>query len=171
MQVVTRGRAQSGHVTQMSQYSETKRVTRCGWRHAPEARRDLWRFEKLESQVLDVKTRRIDFWSSQGRGELAPYGGGRSRWGPNEYDSIEDCVSPPYVETFNSKLIKGFRNWTRNRYVFSNSEIPLFYRYEHYISISRIALIVNMVIIYLSLLIYPNFWLSPEVSSLTFPVF
>ena len=23
-------------------------------------------------------------------------------------DSIEDCVSPPYIETFNSKLIKGF---------------------------------------------------------------
>ena len=29
------------------------------------------------------KTRRIDFWSSQARGELAPYEG-RSRWGPNE---------------------------------------------------------------------------------------
>ena len=28
-----------GSVTKMSQYSETKRVTQCEWRHAPEARR------------------------------------------------------------------------------------------------------------------------------------
>ena len=31
---------------------------------------------------------------------------------------MEDCVSPPYVETFNSKLIKRFRTWTRSSYVF-----------------------------------------------------
>ena len=63
------------------------------------------------------QTRKIDFWSSQTRGELAPYGG-RSRWGLNEYDSKEDCVSPPYVETFNSELIKRYRIQTRSRYVF-----------------------------------------------------
>ena len=72
------------------------------------------------------QTKRFDFCSSQTRGELAPYGG-RSRWGPNEYDIIEDCVSPPYVETFNTKLIKRFRTWTRSRYVFSNFEIPMFF--------------------------------------------
>ena len=58
--------------------------------------------------------------------ERAPYRG-RSSWGPNELDSIENCVSPPYVETFNSKLIKRFRSWTRSLYVFSNSEIPMFF--------------------------------------------
>ena len=72
-------------------------------------------------------------------------GGGRSSWEPNELDSIENCVSPPYVETFNWKFIKRFRTWTRSRYVFSNSGIPMFYRYEHAMSISHIALIVNMV--------------------------
>ena len=36
------------------------------------------------------------------------------------------CLSP-YVETFNSKLIKRFRTWTRSRYVFSNFEIPMFF--------------------------------------------
>ena len=72
------------------------------------------------------QTRRIDFWSSQTRGERSPYEG-RSSWGPNEWDSIDDCVSPSYVETFNSKLIKRFRTWTRSRYVFSNSGIPMFF--------------------------------------------
>ena len=70
---------------------------------------------------------------------------GAARVGGQMNDSLEDCVSPPYVETFNSKLIKRFRTWTRSRYVFSNSEIPMFYRYEHYMSISYIALIANMV--------------------------
>ena len=67
---------------------------------------------------------------------------GPQELGAKMNDSIEDCVSPPYVETFNSKLIKRFRTWTGSRYVFSNSEIPMFYRYEHYMSISHI---VNMV--------------------------
>ena len=41
----------------------------------------------------------------------------------------QDCVSPPYVETFNSKLIKRFRAGTRSRYVFSNLVNPMFYAY------------------------------------------
>ena len=45
------------------------------------------RFVENWKKVVELKirrqTRRIDFWSSQTRGELAPYGG-RSRWGPNE---------------------------------------------------------------------------------------
>ena len=93
------------------------RVTGCGWRHAPEARRGLCENLKKES-------RRIDFWSSQAPGERASYQS-CTRWGPNEQDSKEDCVSPPYVETFNSKLIKRFSTWTRSRYVVLNSEIPM----------------------------------------------
>ena len=50
-----------------------------------------------------------------------------------------------YVETFNSKLIKRFRTWTRSRYVFSNFEIPMFYRYEHSMFIMDMAIFVYMV--------------------------
>ena len=107
------------------------------------------------------QTRRIDFWSSQARGECAPNGGGggggRLSWGPKELDSIEDCVSPPYVETFNSKLIKRFRTWTRS-YVFSKFRdsyvLYIFYSNEHYMSISPIVLIVNMIYIYIYIYIY-----------------
>ena len=102
---------------------------------------EIWR--KLGVEIRHW-TKTVDFWSSQTQGELAP-NGGRSRWGPNELDSIEDCVPPPCVETFNLKLIKRFCTWTRSRYVFSNFEIPIFYHNEHYMSISHIALIVNMV--------------------------
>ena len=69
------------------------------------ARRFVGDLKKVRELNTRRQTRRLDFWSSQTQGELAPYGG-CSRWGPNEWDSIEDCVSPPYVETFNSKLIK-----------------------------------------------------------------
>ena len=86
----------------------------------------LWESEESEESRIRRQTRRIDFWSSQTQGKLAPYGG-HSNWGPNEYDSIEDCVPPSYVETFNSKLIKRFPTRTRNRYVFSNSDIPMFF--------------------------------------------
>ena len=110
----------------MSQYSETKRVTECGWRHAPEARGGLCEnLKEVRELRMRRQTRRIDFWSSRAWGEPAPYGG-RTRRGPNEQDNIEDCVSPPYVETFNSK-VKRFRTWTRSRSVFSNSEIPMFF--------------------------------------------
>ena len=73
----------------------------------------IWR--KKESG-FGHQTRRIDFGARRREANLRPMGG-RSSWGPNEKDSIEDCVSPPYVETFNSKLIKRFRTWTRSSYV------------------------------------------------------
>ena len=106
----------------------------------------IWRKTELGTRR---QTRRIDFWSSQTRGERALYEG-RSRRGPNEWDSIEDCVSPPYVETFNSKLIKRFRTWTRSRYVFSNSEIPM----SHYMSISHMAIFVYMAMQHVYIYIY-----------------
>ena len=71
-------------------------------------------------------------------------------WVPHEIGARwrsqhKKIVSPSHVETFNSKLIKRFRTWTRSRYVFSNFESPMFYRYEHYMSISHMALIVAIV--------------------------
>ena len=84
---------------------------------------------KVEELKLDTGRRRSTFGARRREANLRPMRG-RSSWGPNEYDSIEDCVSPPYVETFNSKVIKRFRTWTRSRYVFSNSGIPMFFIYS-----------------------------------------
>ena len=108
------------------QHWGTERVTECEWRHAPEARGGLWRIErKLESWVQDAKQEGSTFGARRGEANSRPMGA--TRYGGQMNDSIEDCVSPPYVETFNSKLIKRFRIWTRSRYVFSNFEIPMFF--------------------------------------------
>ena len=57
----------------------------------------------------------------------------------------QDGVSPPYVETFNSKVIKRFRTRTNKSlrvFEFRDSYVLyMFYRYEHYMSISHMALI------------------------------
>ena len=92
------------------------------------------------------QTRRIDFWSSQARGEFAPYGGGVLELGAKWIRQHRRlCLSSLrrnlYIEVnkkvsyLNKKLLRVF-------------EIPvlyIFYRYEHYMSISHIALIANMV--------------------------
>ena len=103
---------------------------------------EIWR--KLESWdwTLDEDDRLLEL--ADARRTCALWGAARDGGQMNK-TSVEDGVSPPYVETFNSKLIKRFCTWTGGRYVFSNFEIPMFYRYEHYMSISHIALIVNMV--------------------------
>ena len=56
------------------------KVTGCGWRHAPEARGGLCEnLKEVRELGTRCQTRRIDFWSSETRGELAPYGGGSRR--------------------------------------------------------------------------------------------
>ena len=45
------------------------------------ARRFVGDLKKVRELSTRRQTRRIDFWSSQARGELAP-DWGRSRWGP-----------------------------------------------------------------------------------------
>ena len=116
-------------------------VTGYGWRQAPEVHGDLC--ENLKKvRVQDTRRRRSTFGACRREANVRPMGG--SSWGPNESDNIEDCVSPPYVETFNSKLRKRFRTWTRSCYVFSNSEIYMFYCYEHSMSISPMAIFVYM---------------------------
>ena len=59
-----------------------------------------------------------DGWFSLARGDLC--GGCRTRWrGADDMAGIERmCISLPYVETFNSKVIKGFVPELRSRYVF-----------------------------------------------------
>ena len=102
-----------------------------GWPHAPEACGGFWGFWK--SQLVELRTRhrtrRVDFLGSQRSDEFARYGR-RTRWGADEKASIERlCISLPYVETFNSKVIKGFVPELRSRKYFSCFGIPMFYVY------------------------------------------
>ena len=65
-----------------------------------------------------LRTGRVDF-----RGSLRPDGfvcdRCHTRWGADGKVIIERlCISLPYVETFNSKVIKGFITELRSRYVF-----------------------------------------------------
>ena len=93
--------------------------------HTGSAQRFVEIWTKLRESRLDTGRRRSTFGARRREANLRPMGD-RSRWGPNELDSI-DYVSLPYVETFNSKLMKRFRTWTRSRYVFSNIEMPMFF--------------------------------------------
>ena len=53
---------------------------------------------------------------------------------------LKECVSLPYVETFNSKVIKRFVPELSSRKCFSCCEISMFYVYiyEHYMFFSHI---------------------------------
>ena len=92
------------------------------------------------------QTRRIDFWSSQTRSELTPYGG-RSKRGPLEmganwirqhrrlcFSSLRRNLSfkvNKKVSYLNKKSLRVFE--FRDSYV-----LYMFYRYEHLMSISPI---------------------------------
>ena len=74
--------------------------------------------------------RRVDFWGSQRPDEFARDGRRTKWWGADGKVSIERlCISLPYVETFNSKVIKGFVPKLRSRKFFSCFGIPMFYVY------------------------------------------
>ena len=94
----------------------------CRWCHAPEARRGFWGFwksqlswvlprEKTVGFRLLAEARPVALW----RVPHVLWGGG----GGHGKVIIERlCISLPYVETFNSKVIKGFVPELRSRYVF-----------------------------------------------------
>ena len=92
-------------------------VTRCAWRHAPEARGSL---------CENLKKIRVGFWTPNEKDRFLELAGARrtcARWGPLDLGAKwirqhRDCVFTSYVETFNSKLMKRFRTWTRSSYVF-----------------------------------------------------
>ena len=99
----------------------------CGWRRAPEARGGFWKKsvswvlprEKTVSFRLLAEARPVALWR-------VPHemGGGDGKV------IIERLrISLPYVETFNSKVIKGFVPELRSRYLFSCFGIPMFYVY------------------------------------------
>ena len=94
---------------------------RCEWRHASEARaEDLGRFEKSQlSWVLRTEREGSTFGARRGQTSLRATGAARDGGGADGKVIIERlCLSLPYVETFNSKVIKGFVPELRSRYVF-----------------------------------------------------
>ena len=82
------------------------------------ARGGFWEiWEKSAELGSRHRTRWVDFRSSQWPDEFARYRR-RPRWGADGKAIIERlCISLPYVETFNSKVIKGFVPELRSRYV------------------------------------------------------
>ena len=102
-------------------------ASKCEWRHAPEARGwflGFWR-SQLESWVETC---------------LGRWGG--VRWKSQNRKNV--YLSPYVEEPLNSMVIKSFIPELRSRKCFSCFEIPMFYVYiyiyEHYMSISHIAI-------------------------------
>ena len=113
-QVLTRTRG--GCVVHRCQ-NKNPRTRKCEWRHALEAcAEDLGGFEKSElSWALRSEE---EGWLSLARSGLVS-GAQRVGGGANEKASIERLgLSLSYVETFNSKVIRGFVAELRSRYVF-----------------------------------------------------
>ena len=142
------------------------------------AQRFVGDLKKVRELEIRFRTETVDFWARSGETILRAMGAVQDR-GQMDKTAYWDCVSPPYVETFNSKLIKRFRTWTRSRYVFLNFEIPMFFIcsmymcYKHAMSIlhmaifAYLALIVNMVQV-----LIPLVWQSvKEKEKLTFVLF
>ena len=103
----------------------------CGWRHALEARGGFGGFWKSQLELRTRhRTRRVDFRLLAEARRIctlrAPHEMGGGRWKSQNRKNV--CLSP-YVETFNSKIIKGFVPELRSRYVFFVFRIPMFYVY------------------------------------------
>ena len=90
----------------------------------------FWGFWKKSVELRTRhRTGRVDFRGSLRPDEFARYGR-RTRWGADGKVIIERlCISLPYVETFNSKVIKGFVPELRSRKCLSCFGIPMFYVY------------------------------------------
>ena len=104
---------------------------------------DLGDFE--ESQLVENETPNgKDRLSGLAEAEFVRYGRHTCWRGSDEKASIERlCISLPYVETFNSKVIKGFVPELRSRYVFfvfRDSYVLCIYVYEHSMYFSRIRI-------------------------------
>ena len=92
-----------------------ERTWGCEWCHAPEAcAEDFVGFEKVSWVEFLARKKTVNFhllakalWRVH------------TWWGADGKARIEKmCISLPYVETFNSKVIKGFVPELRSRYVF-----------------------------------------------------
>ena len=84
------------------------------WKHEE----DLGDFEKVVELRTRNQTRRVNFRGLQRPDEFGRYRC-QMRWRADGKVIIERlCISRPYVETFNSKVIKGFVPDLRSHYVF-----------------------------------------------------
>ena len=86
----------------------------------------IWR--KVSQLRTRLRMRRVDFRGLLRPDEFVRYGQNTCWKGADGKVIIERlCISLPYVETLNSKVIKGFVPELRSRYVFFG--IPMFYVY------------------------------------------
>ena len=86
------------------------------WKRARRIFFVIWKSQLLRTRL---RTGRVDFRGSLRPDEFVRYGRHTSWVGVDGKDSIERlCISLPYVETFNLKVIKGFLPELRSRYVF-----------------------------------------------------
>ena len=92
------------------------------------ARGGFWEIWKSQQLRTRLRTRRVNFRGSQRPDEFVRYGR-RTRWGGADEKVILErlCISLPYAETFNLKVIKGFVPELRSRKCFSCFGIPMFY--------------------------------------------
>ena len=87
---------------------------------------EIWKNQQLRTRL---RTGKFDFRGSLRPDEFVRYGC-RTWWGADGKVIIERlCISLPYAETFNSKVIKGFVPELRSRKCFSCFVIPMFYVY------------------------------------------
>ena len=104
---------QSRHVTQRCRNSPRKEmgdsVNDVTHRKRAEDFGNLKKVKRVETRCW---MRRFDFWGSLRRDEFARHGC-RMRLEPDEEASIKRLCLSLYVETFNSKVIKRFRTWTK----------------------------------------------------------
>ena len=93
----------------------------CEWRHALEVRggfSEIWKSQLVELRTR-LRTGRVDFRGTLRPDEFVRYGRHTCWRRTDGKVSIERfCISFPYVETFNSKVIKGFVPELRSRFVF-----------------------------------------------------
>ena len=90
------------------------------WRHVPEARGGFGGFWKCQLVEFCLGRRRLAFACTPKPGQW-PCGGCHTCWGWGADGKViieRLCIPLPYVETFNSKVIKGFIPELRSRYVF-----------------------------------------------------
>ena len=94
-------------------------VRECRWRHTLEARGGYWGFWKSQWVEFCLGRRRLAFACLPKPGQWPCGRCHTCWWGADGKVIIERlCISLPYVETFNSKVIKGFVPELRSCYVF-----------------------------------------------------
>ena len=97
--------------------------------HRKRARKVLGDLKKVSKLRTRLRTVRVDFRGSLRPDEFVRYGR-RTWWEADGKFVIERLsISVPYVETFNSKVIKSFVPELRSRKCFSCFGIPMFYVY------------------------------------------